>query len=427
MPSYYYRARDTFGRAHEGIEVAASEDEVLRALSQMQLTPVLIEARGRNGAATTAPRPAQTASPEALSGRLVRRVLRRRVTPGSVALFARQLSTMMSAGLPLVRALRSIARDHHDARLSRILQQVGDDVQQGQALATALARHPEAFSEVFVSLVHTGEVSGQLDQVLDHTAGYLERAELLRLKVEAALRYPTFILTFSLLVLAAMFFKIVPMFSEIYGRFRVQLPAPTRLLLGISHALTSNVWLVALLGVAATGLFVFWVRTERGRLRFDAWRFRLPLFGSLLQLYAMTRFARTLGILLASGTNILYALRVLRPVPGNRYVARAIDQVRGQVEGGATLARAMADSGAFPDMLVQMTATGEETGRLDEMLSRTADFYEQRVTAKVDGLSSLVEPVAIVLLGVVIGLMLVALYLPIFNLGHAMRSGMLGP
>jgi len=426
MPSYYYRARDTFGRAHEGIEVAASEDEVLRALSQMQLTPVLIEARGRNTAATAA-RPAAATSPEAVPGRFVRRVFRRPVRSGSVALFARQLSTMMSAGLPLVRALRSIARDHHDPRLSRILQQVGDDVQQGDALATALARHPEAFSEVFVSLVHTGEVSGTLDVVLDHTAGYLERAELLRLKVQAALRYPTFILSFSALVLAAMFFKIVPMFSEIYARFRVQLPAPTRLLLGISQALTSNVPLVLLLVAAATSMLVFWMRTEGGRLRFDAWRFRIPLFGSLLRLYAMTRFARTLGILLASGTNILYALRVLRPVPGNRYVTRAIDEVRGQVEGGATLARAMAESGAFPDMLVQMTATGEETGRLDEMLSRTADFYEQRVTAKVDGLSSLVEPVAIVLLGLVIGLMLVALYLPIFNLGHAMRSGMLGP
>jgi len=179
---------------------------------------------------------------------------------------------------------------------------------------------------------------------------------------------------------------------------------------------------VAVLLVTGTVAFTAWVRTEPGRLRFDRVRFRVPIFGPLVRLYAMTRYARTLGILAGSGTNLLYALKVLRPVPGNRMVARAIDQVRTDVEGGASLSRAMADTGVFPDMLVQMTATGEETGRLPEMLLRTADFYEQRVTAKVEGLSSLVEPVAIVLLGIVIALMLVALYLPIFNLGHAMRS-----
>src|SRR5690242_11814743 len=183
-----------------------------------------------------------------------------------------------------------------------------------------------------------------------------------------------------------MFFKIIPMFSDIYARFRVQLPAPTRLLLGISHALITN-WLVAGLMLALVCFaFILWLRTEEGRIRFDAMKFRFPLFGPLVRLYAMTRYARTLGILVGSGTNILYALRVLRPVPGNHMVARSIDDVRTQVERGVSLSRAMAETGAFPDMLIQMTATGEETGRLDEMLSRTADFYEQRVTAKVEGL-----------------------------------------
>lgn len=422
MPSYFYRARDLSGRPHEGLEVAASEDEVLRALAQMQLTPVLIEARAMNGSAARAAAQAEhtTRSP-------FEDFLRARVAPGSVALFARQLSTMMSAGLPLVRALRSISRDHSDRRLQQILEQVGDDVQKGESLATALGRHPAAFTPVFVSLVETGEVSGSLDEVLDQVAGYLERAELLRLRVEAALRYPTFILTFAGGVLLAMFFKIIPMFSDIYARFRVQLPAPTRMLLAMSQALTSHALLVLLLGMLAVLVFTMWLRTDAGRIRFDGLKFKMPLFGSLVHLYVMTRYARTLGILVGSGTNILFALRVLRPVPGNRMISKGIDDVRDAVEGGASLSRAMADTGVFPDMLIQMTATGEETGRLDEMLSRTADFYEQRVTAKVEGLSSLVEPVAIVLLGLVIALMLVALYLPIFNLGQAMRSGMIGP
>jgi type IV pilus assembly protein PilC len=427
MPSYYYRARDTSGRAHEGIEVAASEDEVLRALSQMRLTPVLIEPRAMNGAAAVSAGAARPVIVDAAPRPLWKELFRRPVQPGSVALFARQLATMMSAGLPLVRALRSIARDHHDRRLSGILEQVSDDVQKGNALATALGRHPHAFGEVFVSLVQTGEVSGSLDEVLGQMATYLERAEMLRLKVEAALRYPTFILSFAGAVLLAMFFKIVPMFSDIYSRFRVKLPAPTRLLLAISSGLTHNAAIVVLV-VGLAGL-VLWLclRSEEGRVRFDAMKFSVPLFGSLVRMYAMARYARTLGILVGSGTNILYALRVLRPVPGNRMVGRAVDAVRTQVEGGSSLARAMSETRVFPDMLVQMTATGEETGRLDEMLTRTAEFYEQRVTAKVEGLSSLVEPVAIVLLGLVIALMLVALYLPIFNLGHAMQSGMLGP
>jgi type II secretory pathway component PulF len=427
MPSYYYRARDTFGRAHEGVEVAASEDEVLRALSQMQLTPVSIETRGQNGAAQAGARPTSRVPIEAVSFGSLGRMFRRPVQPGSVALFARQLATMMSAGLPLVRALRSIARDHTDRRLSRILGAVGDDVQKGDSLATALGRHPDAFSDVLVSLIHTGEISGSLDEVLLQTAGYLERAELLRLKVEAALRYPTFILSFAGVVLSAMFFKIVPMFSDIYARFGVDLPVPTRVLLAISHALTANALLVVAVILLVVTAFWAWLRTDEGRTRFDGYKFRVPLFGGLVRMYAMTRYARTLGILVGSGTNILYALRVLRPVPGNRLIGRAIERVSQQVEGGASLSRSMSDTGVFPDMLVQMTATGEETGRLDEMLSRTADFYEQRVTAKVEGLSSLVEPVAIVLLGLVIALMLVALYLPIFNLGHAMRSGILSP
>ena len=427
MPSYFYRARDTLGRAHEGIEVAASEDEVLRALSHMQLTPVLIEARGMTAGAAARARTNGAVLAEPVARPWKQRLTQRGVQQGSVALFARQLATMMSAGLPLVRALRSIARDQTDARLGRLLQQVADDVQKGESLATALSRHPEAFGDVLVSLVQTGEVSGTLDDVLDHTAGYLERAELLRLKVQAALRYPTFILLFAAAVLAAMFFKIVPMFSDIYARFGVDLPVPTRLLLATSHALTANAAVVVGLVTLLVLAFVAWVRSDEGRIRFDGMKFQVPLFGGLVRMYAMTRYARTLGILVGSGTNILHALRVLRPVPGNRLIGRAIEHIGQQVEGGASLSRSMSDTGVFPDMLVQMTATGEETGRLDEMLSRTADFYEQRVTAKVEGLSSLVEPVAIVLLGLVIALMLVALYLPIFNLGHAMRSGILSP
>ncbi len=416
MPSFYYRARDLEGRPHEGVEVATSEEDVLRMLENAQLVPVLIEVRAPEGAA----RPAV--------GSLVQSFGRigRGVRPGSVALFARQLSTMVGAGLPLVRSLRSIARDHEDRRLAALLEKVADDVQKGDTLATALARHPAVFDEVFVSLVNTGEVSGTLDEILEQTATYLERSEELRLKVEAALRYPSFVLAFALLVMAGMLLWVIPRFSDIYARFRVPLPWPTQVLLTISRTITQNAAIAVLLFGAAVIAGWNGARTEAGRLWVDRAKFALPIFGPLIRMYSVTKLARTLGMLTGSGTQILYALKVLRPVPGNRVLEQGVEQVRSRVEQGSSLSRAMAETGVFPEMLVQMTATGEETGKLDEMLKRTADFYEQRVSSAVQGLSSLVEPIAIVILGAIVGIMLIALYLPIFSLGQAMRQGLLG-
>ena len=419
MPSYYYRARDASGRAHEGIEIAASEEEVLRILENSHLVPIFIETRVPAGGPV-----ARVAFLRPFAEAFAR--VRANIQPGSVALFARQLSTMISAGLPLVRSLRSISRDHHDRRLAVLIGHVADDVQKGESLSTSLGRHPEVFDEVFVSLVNTGEISGTLDSILEQTATYLEKAEALRLKVEAALRYPTFVLTFAFVVLLAMLLKIIPMFASIYDRFRVPLPLPTRVLLGASRLITGNLLLVGPLALIAAVALWYWAQTEPGRMAVDRAKFRLPIFGNLIRMYAVTKFSRTLGILTSSGTQILYALKVMRPVPGNKVLEQGIDFVRARVEEGMALSRAMADSGVFPEMVIQMTATGEETGKLDTMLSRTADFYEQRVSAAVEGMSSLVEPIAIVVLGGIIGIMLIALYLPIFNLGQAMKAGMLG-
>lgn len=418
MPSYFYKARDASGRSHEGIEVAASEEEVLRILETAQLTPVYIENRAPTGVIAVRGAIARQYDDAVLKWRTS-------VKPVSVALFARQLSTMITAGLPLVRSLRSIARDHEDKRLRWILERVADDVQKGESLSTALDKHPGAFDEVFVSLVNTGEVSGTLDRIMDQTAGYLERAETLRLKVQAALRYPIFVLSFAFAILIAMIVKIIPMFTGIYSRFRVELPLPTRMLLALSTFVVDNLLpFTALLILASAGSWYF-AQTENGKFWIDRTKLNLPLFGPLIRLYAVTKFTRTLGILTGSGTQILYALKVMRPVPGNKVLERGIEYVRSRVEEGDSLSRALGEAGVFPEMVVQMTATGEETGQLDNMLSRTADFYEQRVTTQVDGLSSLVEPIAIVVLGGLVGVMLLALYLPIFSLGQAMRSGLL--
>ncbi len=419
MPSYFYRARDPEGRPHEGVQVATSEEEVVRTLERSKLIPIFVVTR----AAESESRMARTA---AAWGRYLEH-RRTHVKPVQVALFARQLATMTAAGMPVVRSLQSIGRDLQDRRLTRILSQVADSVERGDSLSEALSKHPGAFDAVFVSLVHTGEVSGTLDRILDQTANYMERAESLRLRVRAALRYPMFVLCFMGFVLAAMLVKIVPMFSEIYERFRVPLPWPTRVLVDSSSAVINHLpfWIVGL-GLAALGA-TYALSSEAGRLAVDRIKLRLPLFGPLIRMYAISRFSRALGILTASGTQILHALKVIRPVPGNRLIERAIDRVRAEVEGGVSLATALQAAEVFPEMLIQMTGTGEETGELDNMLARTADFYEQRVTAAVDGLSSLIEPIAIVILGGLVGVMLVALYLPIFSLGQAMKTGLGAP
>src|SRR6185295_1281237 len=231
----------------------------------------------------------------------------------------------------------------------------------GESLSTALAKHPGAFDEVFVSLVNTGEVSGTLDRIMDQTAGYLERGEALRLKVQAALRYPIFVLSFALFILFAMIVWIIPKFASIYEQFKVPLPFVTRILLTVSHAVVGNFLLFTALAIITSVVLWYSAQTEQGRLWIDRTKFNLPLFGPLIRLYAVTKFARTLGILTASGTQILYALKVMRPVPGNRVLEHGIEQVRSRVEEGDSLSRAMAEVGVFPEMVVQMTATGEET------------------------------------------------------------------
>jgi type IV pilus assembly protein PilC len=197
-------------------------------------------------------------------------------------------------------------------------------------------------------------------------------------------------------------------------------------LLGFSNTVVGNLPIVLLLGLLVAGTLWYYLRREQGRMLMDRVKLAMPMFGPLIRLYAVTKFARTLGILTGSGTQILSALKVMRPVPGNRVIERGIEQVRARVEEGDSLARALGDTKVFPEMLVQMAATGEETGQLDRMLSRTADYYEQRVTSQVDGLSSLIEPFAVLILGGIVGFMLLALYLPIFNMGQAMRSGLMG-
>ncbi len=414
MPTYYYRARSTDGTPRHGTLTVASEVELLRRLEEESLTPIHVELRrGATGSAA----PGFSAEFQALW-----RKIETTARPQKVMLFTRQLSTMQTAGLPLVRSLRSIARDVGDKRFQKMILKIATEVEGGRPLSEALAEYPGSFDDVYCRLVYTGEVSGTLDVLLRQLAEYLEKAEALRVKVQAALRYPIFVVCFLVIVMAVIFLNIIPQFARIYSGLGVELPIQTRILLAISSAITQNLPLTILilfLLVLGGTLFGF---SRVGRRFYDTAKLKTPVFGELLRLHIVSRFTRTLGILTSSGTQILTALKVVAPVPGNARVESAILDAKGMVEGGRSLSSSLAETKEFPDLVIQMVATGEESGKLDEMLTLTAGYYEQRVAAALEGFASLIEPFLIVILGGVVGAILLALYMPIFKIGQALQG-----
>jgi type IV pilus assembly protein PilC len=414
MPTYTYRARSADGTPRQGTLTVANEQELLRQLEAQSLTPIQVELR-RGGAGGTAP----GMSTE------VRHLLQRWQTgtkPINVMLFTRQLATMQAAGLPLVRAIRSISRDLSDKAFKKMLTRVANEVEGGRPLSEALSEFPGAFDEVYCRLVYTGEVSGTLDLLLKQMAEYLEKAEALRVRVQAALRYPTFVVIFLGVVMTIIFLKIIPEFAAIYKGLKVDLPIQTRILLAISDTILGNLFVVVLVVLGAFVAFSVFGLTRTGRLFYDTVKLKVPIFGELLRLHVSSRFTRTLGILSSSGTQILTALKVAAPVPGNARVEAGILEAKNLVESGRPLSSALEEVKVFPDLVTQMIATGEESGKLDEMLRLTAEYYEQRVGAALEGFASLIEPILIVILGTVVGAILFALYMPIFKIGQAIQG-----
>ena len=369
---FLYRAKTPSGKVQEGTLSAANQIEAVRLLQKQSLFPLLVRPRG--GAAR---RPAllQTA---------YFRKMQTYTKPATVALFTRQMASMVGAGLSVVRSLHGAARDQSSKKFARMVQEIAQQVEQGRSLSEAMSAYPGTFDRIYTGLLQTAEVSGNLDTTLAQLADYLERTEALRLKVKAALRYPYFVLGVMAAVLTLMMVKIIPMFAKIYDGFGFPLPKPTLLLVKISNAVVHNLP-VAICSVVALVVAVHVAGgTERGRIVLDSLKLRIPILGRLTRLYILSRFARTLGILVSSGTHILYALDISRAVAGSLVFERGIEQVRHEVQGGSTMAVALGrQAEVFPPTMVQMVATGEETGRLDEMLARTALFYEQQVTAAV--------------------------------------------
>ena len=336
-----------------------------------------------------------------------------------VVIFTRQFATMINAGLPLVQALDILAQQTENKNLADITRQVVYEVESGHTLADAMRKHPKGFSDLYVNMVAAGEAGGILDTILGRLAQFLEKNDAIIRKVKGAMVYPGVILSVAAIAIAVLLIFVIPTFQSMFASVNLELPLPTRVVIGASSLLTGYWW--AMVG-ALIFLFVGgrgYYKTPKGKLHIDHMLLRFPVLGDVIRKSAVSRFTRTLGTLISSGVSILDGLEITARTAGNMVIHNAVMESRASIAGGETISQPLAKSKVFPPMVISMIAVGEQTGNLDEMLSKIADFYDDEVDAAVSTLLSLMEPVMIVILGVIVGGMVVAMYLPIFDMVNA--------
>ena len=339
-----------------------------------------------------------------------------RVKDKDLTVFTRQIATMINAGLPLVQSLEVLASQQPNKQFKRILTKIRGDVEGGSTFAASLKQHPTVFTPLYMSMVEAGEAGGFLDTVLNRLAGYIEKTMTLRRKVKGAMIYPATIITVAVAVVIFLLIFVIPTFKALFEGFGAALPLPTRVVLEMSRLVKTH--LLAGLGTLVGGVFGvrFYYRTEKGKKVIDSLLLRLPVIGPLIRKVSVAKFTRTFGTLLSSGVPILDGLSITARVAGNRVVEEAILKTRSSIAEGKTIADPLGASGIFPPMVVQMISVGEQTGALDSMLAKIADFYDAEVDQAVSNLTTLLEPIMIVFLGVVVGGLIIAMYLPIFKL-----------
>jgi len=333
-----------------------------------------------------------------------------------ISRFTRQFATMIGSGLPMIQCLDILASQVESKELRKVIVQVKDSVQGGSTLADALARHPKVFDQLYTNMVEAGEMGGALDVILLRLAAYREKADILIRKVKGAMMYPIVIMIVATGVTFAMLTFIVPVFAKMFAGLGSELPAPTMIVLAISDFLKSKLILIVIGLIGLVVAYKLWVRTPSGRLSADRVFINFPVLGTLIRKSAISRFSRTLGTLLSSGVSILDALEITAKTAGNRVVHDAIRRSVVSIAEGDTITAPLKESGVFPPMVTQMISVGEKTGGLDEMLNKIADFYDEEVDAAVGALTSIIEPVVVVFMGIVIGGILIAMYLPMFDI-----------
>ena len=396
MPTYTYTARTANGELKSSTLDATNKDEVIAQLKKQRMTVVKVDEQAKVKATG-------------------------KVTMRDIVIFTRQFSTMINAGLPLVQALDILSKQTESKALADVTRQVVFDVESGNTVADALAKHPKAFSDLYVNMVAAGEAGGILDTILMRLATFMEKNDALVRKVKGAMIYPGVIMSVAAIAISVLLIFVIPIFQNMFGSVGLKLPLPTQIVIGMSAFLKGYWWAIIVAGVVGKSVFTKYYATDRGKLRIDGILLKTPILGDVLRKSAVSRFTRTLGTLISSGVSILDGLEITAKTAGNRVIQDAILASRASIAGGDTISAPLAKSNVFPPMVISMIAVGEQTGGLDEMLSKIADFYDDEVDAAVSGLLSAMEPLMIVFLGTVVGGMVVAMYLPIFDMINAVQ------
>lgn len=351
-----------------------------------------------------------------------KRSRRKKVSIDDLVIFCRQMTTIVNAGLPLIEGLNILGEQMENPTFRGVVRQIEKDVEGGDTLTDALARHPRIFNALFVNLVKAGEASGMLDEILAQLAIYLEKSASLQRKVKSATIYPTVVMTVAAIVVVILMVYVIPVFEKIFQGFGAQLPTPTMILIAISHFIQDYWYLLGGGLIAAGYLAMRFIKTEKGRMLFDSALLKFPVLGTLFRKVGVAKFSRTFSTLLRSGVNILVALEIVAKTSGNKVIERAIDNMRSSIKEGESIAGPLKESGVFPPMVIRMIDVGERTGALDEMLTKIADFYEDQVDTAVAGLTQMLEPLILVFLGVIVGGILIAMYMPMFAMTNIIKG-----
>jgi len=401
MPVFEYTARNAAtGQILKGTLDVPSKDEVLKHIKQQKMIVVNVREK-----------------PKDISLSFGKKGIKTR----DIVIFTRQFATMINSGLPLVQSLDILARQTENPSLAEVTRGVVFDVESGHTLADAFSKHPKAFTELYVNMVAAGEAGGILDTILLRLATFLEKSDALIRKVKGAMIYPGVIFSVAGIAVSVLLIFVIPTFQKMFASVGMELPLPTRIVIGMSDFLINYWWLLILIIIGIVWAIRTYYKTPDGHKRIDQMLLNAPILGDLLRKSAVSRFTRTLGTLISSGVSILDGLEITAKTAGNRVIHDAVMESRNSIAGGETIAGPLEKSKVFPPMVISMIAVGEQTGGLDEMLSKIADFYDEEVDVAVSALLSLMEPVMIVVLGVIVGGMVVAMYLPIFDMMNAVQ------
>lgn len=401
MPIYTYKARNMSGNVVSGSVEAESQRSVILKLKQQHLMVISAEEEK--------PNPLMNALNN-LSLALVSKV-----GLNDLVLFSRQLSTLINAGIPIVQCLNVLIDQVDNKNFKKIIMTIREDIEKGASITIAMSKHSKVFNQLYTSMVKSGESGGVLDEVLERISSYLESIQALQRKVRAAMAYPLVVTVVAVGIVIFLLTFVIPAFEGVFESFGAQLPLPTRILIATSNILKIYLPWVLLIGMAIFIILrLLVIKTEKGRITFDSLRLKIPIFGPLFRKIAVSRFARTLGTLVRSGVSILEALEIVAKTSGNKIVELAVMGARSSIREGERITDPLRECGVFPPMVIQMVSVGEETGALDNMLMKVADYYDREVDMTVSALASLIEPILIVVLGIVVGTIVICMYLPIF-------------